>query len=1293
MGGLNNNGGDNLVIEFSQLDCLETPVIVLKNLDETPLQPLGYIFNVETELSYNSISTISFDLPAYVDGRKTPHYDEVVGMRMLDFVGVGQFILVDPTITSDGVKEVKSCKAYSLEYEFSKKNIYLEAGTYNFFSGTNVRDTDTIVGRISEIFPDWSFSIDSSLIGVYRTFEDINKKGYDFIKSDVQESYGCIFNFDTYNRVVYVKAASGKVPTKQQYLSNESLIKKLNIEEDSDGIVTCLDVNGAEGVSIRSVNPTGTNKIYNLDYFMTTTNFSQDLIDRWRKWEGDCSAQQDAYYVNTTVYNSKLLQILTAESKLSDLNADLISLDNIRATTIQGIAINAKTSSDLQTVNQQIQDKNTEIAAQQKKINTLKSEASAIYATLESVNKQLAMDRQDSSGNYVYFTPDELTILRRYFIEDILQDTSFVTQNVATYESNELNTDMNNSSVIISGSSAIQISSESSDTYVSEYKGGSISLSNLNAKIIKATFCKYAGGSAVLTAYLENGKVGDASFNTGTLTVAADGYSISNSDQNSLRLNVNAGRLFFTKNCTEYERLQIEWDLYAYGKEILKANASPKYNFTVDCANFLSMDVYRAFHNQLSLGERIYLNIDGEILEPYVTSIRLKYDDPDSLSIEFSNSYTSFDKAFALTKLLEQSVSLGKTLDYKSGAYSSFVSSGASTRVKEFMESALDIAKNSVLSSGNQAIEFNDAGLKLRKWKDNNKSDYDPEQIWAVNNNIVFTDDNWETAKMAIGKIFDPNFVSDSNPQGYMYGIAAPYIVGTILAGSNLVIESAKKDGDVSVFRVDGNGATLYNAMFDIVNDNNRISLSPDIGIAIGGKSLFTTSNGVTTINEDDAMFWVDNKGNLNIKGTLKACDGTFSGTLSACDGTFSGTLNACEGTFKGTVQASDFLDSNGNSMMNGSKFASGYLDLKGIKVVNNNGETTFEVKNNGNVTIKGDVAMSGSISWSDITGTEGITQDIANALAAANNASGMADSANGLASSAINAASQALNNSTNAQSVANNAAAAAQTAQNVVSGWKYQGTTYIDGTMIAADTIIASKLKGGQVGLLDRYGDTAGWLDITGSSSSGYAIELASGNALRIKASDGDLYLFAKDNDGQAAMTFTGFFISTSANFIPACNSGEAKWDLGYDDGYDSFRWANIYGIDCYISNCACSSDKNKKNSIEYDMQKYEDLFFKLKPTQFKFNEGTGDRYHVGFISQDVGEAIVESGLSTQDFGGFVKAPKKGMTLEADENDCSYYLRYNEFISLNTHMIQKLYKRIELLESELLNHINNITE
>ncbi len=273
-----------MVIDFSTIDCAEKPVLVLRNLDGTAIQTLGYAFDVSVSYSYNELSELEFSLPAYIDGKKTPHYDDVVGMKIVDvrsrdtgdgkIHGFGQFILVDPSEESDGVRRVKTCKAYSLEYEFQKKNITLEEGTYNFYSPYDTENT--IIGRILEKMPEWKIGyIDPDLYGKYRTFDVTEDVVYNFIKSDVQESYGCIFEFDTYERTINIVSVENEPEAKPIYLSPERLIKEVEIEEDSDSIVTCVDVSGADGVTIRSVNPTGTNKIYNLDYFMTTANFPQ----------------------------------------------------------------------------------------------------------------------------------------------------------------------------------------------------------------------------------------------------------------------------------------------------------------------------------------------------------------------------------------------------------------------------------------------------------------------------------------------------------------------------------------------------------------------------------------------------------------------------------------------------------------------------------------------------------------------------------------------------------------------------------------------------------------------------------------------------------------------------------------------------------------------------------------------------------------------------------------------------------------------------------------------------------
>lgn len=115
-----------------------------------------------------------------------------------------------------------------------------------------------------------------------------------------------------------------------------------------------------------------------------------------------------------------------------------------------------------------------------------------------------------------------------------------------------------------------------------------------------------------------------------------------------------------------------------------------------------------------------------------------------------------------------------------------------------------------------------------------------------------------------------------------------------------------------------------------------------------------------------------------------------------------------------------------------------------------------------------------------------------------------------------------------------------------------------------------------------------------------------------------------------------------------------------------------------------ATTSDINKKNSITDIPDTYRAVFTNLKPKIYKYNDGKSDRYHVGFIAQDVEEAIVGAGLTTQDFAGFVRTQLPNEETGEPENVCM--LRYEEFIALNTWQIQKILPRLHELESEVIN-------
>lgn len=105
-------------------------------------------------------------------------------------------------------------------------------------------------------------------------------------------------------------------------------------------------------------------------------------------------------------------------------------------------------------------------------------------------------------------------------------------------------------------------------------------------------------------------------------------------------------------------------------------------------------------------------------------------------------------------------------------------------------------------------------------------------------------------------------------------------------------------------------------------------------------------------------------------------------------------------------------------------------------------------------------------------------------------------------------------------------------------------------------------------------------------------------------------------------------------------------------------------------------TSDRNSKNTISQLSSAYTVLFDNLKPVSYKYNKGTSSRIHIGFIAQEVEEAILTAGLTTQDFAAYID--------DGSNNDDACSLRYDEFVAINTQQIQLLKPRMTTAEQEI---------
>lgn len=128
-----------------------------------------------------------------------------------------------------------------------------------------------------------------------------------------------------------------------------------------------------------------------------------------------------------------------------------------------------------------------------------------------------------------------------------------------------------------------------------------------------------------------------------------------------------------------------------------------------------------------------------------------------------------------------------------------------------------------------------------------------------------------------------------------------------------------------------------------------------------------------------------------------------------------------------------------------------------------------------------------------------------------------------------------------------------------------------------------------------------------------------------------------------------------------------------------------------------AVTSDKNLKTDILDIDDKYIEFFDKLRPITYKYDApgNKGHRDHIGFIAQEVEEALVASGLTTEQFAGIVIEKNVALNSNYDTNlseeenaaNATYYetlysLRYEEFISLLVKKVQSLQEQINEMRS-----------
>lgn len=172
---------------------------------------------------------------------------------------------------------------------------------------------------------------------------------------------------------------------------------------------------------------------------------------------------------------------------------------------------------------------------------------------------------------------------------------------------------------------------------------------------------------------------------------------------------------------------------------------------------------------------------------------------------------------------------------------------------------------------------------------------------------------------------------------------------------------------------------------------------------------------------------------------------------------------------------------------------------------------------------------------------------------------------------------------------------------------------------------------------------------------------------------------------------------ISDNGNLIPSSSSVYCGTNPNpFAGGYSSGGWKT-------------TSDRRKKKDFRKLLEddRFERFFELLQPMEYRLIEND-KKMHIGFVAQDVEQAMTDCDISENEFYGLEHAVfsekdfesneewEKFLEQNGGENDM-YTLCYQEFIALNTVMIQKLQNRCNDFERRLsalersVSHAENI--
>ena len=464
----------------------------------------------------------------------------------------------------------------------------------------------------------------------------------------------------------------------------------------------------------------------------------------------------------------------------------------------------------------------------------------------------------------------------------------------------------------------------------------------------------------------------------------------------------------------------------------------------------------------------------------------------------------------------------------------------------------------------------------------------------------------------------------------------------------NLTASSATISGQLTA--QSGSKLGNWNVSTAIYNGKTSLSDSSHGGIYIGTDGVYL-GNGQST--ETSVKLLSD--------GTLTANSANITGTLHAGSGS-----TICDWTIGKTTGTNPVSYMYTGSRSSYSSTASGiYIGSDGISMGSptstSSGAVGVQISSSGALTCRG-ATIKGNLTATSLT----ISNNATVSGLSADYISGGTIDARYVTVSNLNAS-----NITSGTINASNVTITNLDASNISTGTLSAALIRLYGSMTVY-TAATGSTSGGSLGYFTGFDGEVTTAGIGMKATSGGQIACTTaGSSIRYASgtTGGEVYTTSggvglKLRYGSQNPTVALSYVNSLYSLHPTSTGGVALGSSGY-------KWDEAWCVNEQWE----ESDRDEKYDISYDLDSYIPVFDELKPASFKRVNGQSGRTHIGFIAQDVEQAILDSGKTTHDYACIAKF------LKDDNDEYGYALRYGELIGLIVAKIKQQEARIAALE------------